>query len=288
MLSVRCRVGAVSRLGRPARVPYNPPAKADRQSAAAVCRVTITIDGPAGSGKSTAARKVAARLGIPYLDTGAMYRVVTLAALERGVDLGDEAALTELARTADFALDPGPTHIRVTLDGRDVTEEIRSMRVNDHTRFIAASPGVRKLLIEKQREIGARLGSMVTEGRDQGTAAFPDAELKFFLDAAIEKRAERRLHELRADGEEVTAQQVLENLAERDRTDAGRAVAPLRRPPDAIEIDTTHLSIGEVVDTIIGHIERAGLLERRADARSAGASSAQAAAGGAGHRDSKS
>ncbi len=161
----------------------------------------ITIDGPAGSGKSTTARKLAAHLGIPYLDTGAMYRVVTLAALEDGVDLHEEAALTALAARDDYQLDPGPTHIRVSLRGRDVTEEIRSMRVSEHTRFIAASPGVRRILIDKQREIARRLGSLVTEGRDQGTAAFPDADAKFFLDADRSKRAERRLHDLRADGE---------------------------------------------------------------------------------------
>jgi cytidylate kinase len=223
--------------------------------------VIVTIDGPAGSGKSTAARKLAARLGIPYLDTGAMYRVVTLAALEDGADLRDDDALAALADRSDYQLDLGPTHIRVTLRGRDVTEEVRSMRVNDHTRFIAASPGVRRVLIEKQREIGRRLGAMVTEGRDQGTAAFPKADIKFFLDAAVEKRAERRLHELLADGEDVNLEQVLANLNERDRTDASRPVAPLVKPDDAICIDTTNLTIGEVVDELIRRLERAGLLD---------------------------
>jgi CMP/dCMP kinase len=222
--------------------------------------VIITIDGPAGSGKSTAARKLAARLGIPYLDTGAMYRVVTLAALEKGVDLGDEAALTALAEHEDYRLDLGSTHIRVTLRGRDVTEDIRSMRVNDHTRFIAGSPGVRRVLIARQRAIARQLGTVVTEGRDQGTAAFPDADLKFFLDAAREKRAERRLHELRADGEEVTFEQVLANLDERDRTDSQRAVAPLKIPPGAVQIDTTNLSIAGVVEAIVEQIRAAGLV----------------------------
>lgn len=218
-------------------------------------RVIITIDGPAGSGKSTTARKLAARLGIPYLDTGAMYRVVTLAALEDGVDLHDERALTALAERGEFQLDPGPTHIRVTLRGRDVTEAIRSMRVSEHTRFIAASPGVRRALIARQREIARRLGSLVTEGRDQGTAAFPDADAKFFLDAALEKRAERRLHDLLADGEEVTPEQVLANLDERDRTDSERPVAPLAVTAGAVRIDTTHLSIAEVLDRIAEHLK---------------------------------
>lgn len=219
----------------------------------------ITIDGPAGSGKSTAARKLAARLGIPYLDTGAMYRVVTLAALEDGVDLSDEAALTRVAGAGEFELDPGPTHIRVTLRGRDVTEAIRSMRVNDHTRHIAASPGVRKILIELQRRLGKQLGAMVTEGRDQGSAAFPDADIRFFMDARLEKRAERRFHELLADGEDVTLEQVLANVRERDRTDSERDVAPLVEPQGAIHIDTTDLSIPQVVEQMIAHLRRAGL-----------------------------
>jgi len=219
----------------------------------------ITMDGPAGSGKSTVARKLAARLGVPYLDTGAMYRVVTLAALEDGVDLEDEAALVRVAATAEYDLDCGPTHVRVTLRGRDVTEEIRSMRVADATRHMAESPGVRELLVERQRAIGRRLGSMVTEGRDQGSVAFPDADMKFFVDADVEKRAERRYHELLAEGEQVSLRQVLAAVIRRDRRDEGRAVAPLRRPPDAVYLDTTHASIAEVVERILDHLRAAGL-----------------------------
>lgn len=219
----------------------------------------ITIDGPAGSGKSTTARKLAARLGVPYLDTGAMYRVVTLAALEDELDWSDEQALTALAARGEYELHPGPTHIRVTLRGRDVTEAIRSMRVSEHTRYIASSPGVRRILLEKQREIGRRLGSLVTEGRDQGTAAFPDADLKFFLDADIRTRAERRLNDLRADGEDVTLEQVLANLDERDRTDTQRPVAPLSVPESAIRIDTTNTPLARVLDEILRYVEQAGL-----------------------------
>ncbi len=219
----------------------------------------ITIDGPAGSGKSTAARKLAARLGIPYLDTGAMYRVVTLAALEAGADLNDEQALTRIAQTADYDLDCGPTHVRVTLDGRDVTEEIRSMRVNEHTRYVAGSPGVRRILVEKQRELGRRLGSMVTEGRDQGSVAFPDADFKFFMDADVEKRAERRLVELLADGEDVTRQEVLANLQKRDRTDSERSVGPLTVPDGAIVIETSNLSIPQVLDRLLDALRKGGV-----------------------------
>lgn len=219
----------------------------------------ITIDGPAGSGKSTAARKLAARLEIPYLDTGAMYRVVTLAALQDQIDLNDEQALTRLAQSACFELDCGPTHVRVTLRGHDVTEEIRSIYVADHTRYIADSPGVRSILVARQREIGRRLGSMVTEGRDQGSIVFPDAEFKFFMDAALRKRAERRYHELLADGEDVTLEQVIAKVAERDRSDAQRAVAPMIAPPGAICIDTTHLTIHQVLEQLLEHLRRGGV-----------------------------
>lgn len=219
----------------------------------------ITIDGPAGSGKSTAARKLAARLGIPYLDTGAMYRVVTLAALEDEIDLHDEQALTRTAAHAEFDLDCGPTHVRVTLGGRDVTEEIRSMRVNEHTRYIAGSPGVRRILVEKQRELGAQLGSMVTEGRDQGSVVFPDADFKFFMDASPEKRAQRRLVELLADGEEVTFEQVLANVEERDRTDSARQVGPLTVPEDAITIETDDLPISQMLDRLLDELREGGV-----------------------------
>jgi cytidylate kinase len=133
------------------------------------------------------------------------------------------------------------------------------MHVSEHTRFIAGSPGVRKLLVEKQREIGRRLGSLVTEGRDQGSVAFPSADFKFFVDAEVEKRAERRYHELLADGEDVTLEQVIENVRERDRTDSQRQVAPLIEPTGAIHIDTSHLSIHQVVDLMLSHLRRAGV-----------------------------
>lgn len=219
----------------------------------------ITIDGPAGSGKSTAARKLAARLEIPYLDTGAMYRVVTLAALDDGVNLSDEAALAQLAATADYELDCGPTHVRVALRGHDVTEQIRSMNVTENTRFIANSAGVRRVLVTKQREIGRRLGSMVTEGRDQGSIVFPDADFKFFLDADVETRAARRYHELLAEGEDVTPDQVRDTLVRRDQNDSRRAVAPLTCPPDATRIDTTHMSLSQVVNQLLDHLSRAGV-----------------------------
>ncbi len=215
----------------------------------------ITIDGPAGSGKSTAARKLAAKLGVAYLDTGAMYRTIAFAALEEGIRLKDEAELIRVARDADIHLDCVPTHTRVTLNGLDVSEAIRSMAVNQATNYVARIQSIRDLLVEKQRAIGRKLGSLVTEGRDQGSVVFPNADFKFFLDAAIEKRALRRYQELSADGEEASYELILENLQERDGNDQ-RQWAPLLEPTTAIHIDTTNISIHEVVERLLEEIHR--------------------------------
>jgi cytidylate kinase len=222
----------------------------------------ITIDGPAGSGKSTAARKLAARLGIAYLDTGAMYRALALAALNNALRLNDEGALVELARRSSIELDCGPTFTRVTLDGADVSEAIRSMAVNEATSFIARIPRVRQLLVEKQRQIGAQLGSLVSEGRDQGSVVFPDADAKFFLHASIEKRATRRFQELVADGEEASFEEILDNLRKRDGNDEAQW-APLLEPASAIHIDTTNMSIHEVVERLLEEVRRRRLCEAR-------------------------
>ena len=215
----------------------------------------ITIDGPAGSGKSTAARKLAAALEIPYLDTGAMYRAITLKALDEGTPLDAPNALVELARQTEIRLDCGPTHVRVIMDGHDVSEAIRSMRVNNATSAISRVPGVRKVLIEKQRKIGKDLKTLVTEGRDQGSVVFPDADVRFVLDATDVKRAERRYHDLLADGEEIALEQVLENIRQRDNTDQSQW-APLLEPGAAIQIDTTDMTIAQVVDRLRREIER--------------------------------
>jgi cytidylate kinase len=222
----------------------------------------ITIDGPAGSGKSTAARKLAAQLGIAYLDTGAMYRAIAFAALRSASRLKDEAAMIDLAAKSDISVDCGPTHTRVTLDGIDVSEAIRSMAVNQATGFVAKIPAIREKLVEKQREIGRKLGSLVTEGRDQGSVVFPDADLKFFLDASMEKRSMRRYQELIADGEEASYEMIIENLRERDGNDQHQW-APLLEPTTAIHIDTTQMTIHEVVERLLEEVRRKGLLPRR-------------------------
>jgi cytidylate kinase len=215
----------------------------------------ITIDGPAGSGKSTAARKLAAALEIPYLDTGAMYRAVTLKALNTCAPITDPSCLAAVAREADIQLDCKPTHVRVIMDGHDVSEAIRSMHVSEHTSQVARVPAIRQILIDKQREIAARLGSLVTEGRDQGSVVFPDADARFLLLASDAKRAERRYHEMLAEGEEVVFEDVLDNIRRRDVNDQVEW-KPLLVPGEAIVIDTTHMTIAEVVEKMRAEIDR--------------------------------
>ena len=211
----------------------------------------VTIDGPAGSGKSTAARELAKALGIAYLDTGATYRAVTLCALRRKLDLRDETALAALAGTIDLKLLPQPDGVRVLLEGQDVSRDIRSADVTDHSHFAARSPAVRAVLVELQRRIGRQLGSFVTEGRDQGSVVFPDADWRFYLDASPEVRARRRCDEMRADGQDVKFADVLEAIVQRDGRDRSRAVAPLVKPAGAVEIDTSELTIPQVVAQLL-------------------------------------
>ncbi|MCS7304357.1 MAG: (d)CMP kinase [Thermoguttaceae bacterium] len=205
----------------------------------------VTIDGPAGAGKSTVAKALAHRLGFAYLDTGAMYRAVALAALQRGVDWTQPEALAHLAHQIqiDFQND------RVFLDGQDVTEAIRDWQITQITPYVADNPQVRRRLIQLQRH-WARGRNIVTEGRDQGTLAFPEAECKFFLTASPEERARRRLRELQARGLSATFEQVLADQQRRDQEDANRPFGRLARAPDAVEVATDGLSIDEVVDRL--------------------------------------
>jgi CMP/dCMP kinase len=202
-------------------------------------RPIIAIDGPAGAGKTTAARNLADKLGLVYLDTGATFRAVALKALRTGVALDDEAALVVLARGSDIAFD-GERFERILLDGEDVSRRIREQEVAIASSRIAVHPLLRSLLVKLWRRIGAR-GGVVLEGRDIGTEVFPNADLKFFLDAQKDERAKRRYQE-RAEGKGPSLESVQRELAERDGTDRNRAHSPLRRAEDAILIDTTHLS----------------------------------------------
>jgi cytidylate kinase len=203
----------------------------------------ITIDGPAGAGKSTAAKTLARRLDFEFLDTGAMYRAVALAALRGGINLRDQEALSRLLDGLRLELPPG----RVVLGGEDVSAAIRSVEVTAASGPVADSPVVRRRLVEMQRAIAANR-DMVSEGRDQGTIVFPDAACKFFLVADPVERARRRQREMTARGETVDLAALLAAIEARDRRDAARDLAPMKPAPDALVLDSTHLTIEQVVD----------------------------------------
>jgi pantoate ligase/cytidylate kinase len=212
----------------------------------------IAIDGPAGAGKSTVTRALARRLGLLYLDTGAMYRAVTWWVLQQGVDPASEEAVAPLLHDLDLQLSAaGDGDQRVSLNGRDVSEAIRSPEVTAQVSAVAAHPCVREALTRQQRLLGAR-GGLVAEGRDIGTAVFPDAECKVFLTATAAERARRRAEDLRQRGYAVPPLEELEaSIAERDRLDSSRAVAPLRQAEDAAELVTDGLSIEAVIEALV-------------------------------------
>lgn len=212
----------------------------------------VAVDGPVGSGKSTVARRVAARLGYVYLDTGAMYRAVGLLATEAGVALDDEEAVVALARSAGLSFGGDG---RLFAGERDVSDAIRTLEMGAAASRVSALPGVRGLLVEEQRRLAGDT-DIVMEGRDIGTNVFPDAAVKVYLTARPDVRAARRAAELRAKGDEVDEAQVLAALLVRDRRDSTRAVAPLRRAADAVELDTSGLTLDEVVEAVAGIARR--------------------------------
>jgi cytidylate kinase len=216
--------------------------------------VIITIDGPAGSGKSAAALKLAGQLAIPHLDTGAMYRAVALDALENDI-LKDPDRIAQRCRHLDLDFDWSRTPAAIHLNGRDVSEAIRQPRVTEITWTAADNPWVREELVGRQRAIGQKAGSLVTEGRDQGTIVFPHADFKFYLNAHPEERARRRIAQLAQKGISVELNDVLQQIIQRDMRDQVRAFGPLARPEDAIELDTTDLTLDETVDEMIRHIQ---------------------------------
>ncbi len=217
--------------------------------------LVITLDGPAGAGKSTVAKGLARRLGISYLDTGAMYRALTLKALRLKVNLEDEGALTDLAKKTviDFKESPDGS-MNVTLDGQDVAQDIRSSEVTNNTFYPARTAGVRELMVKWQRDIASRR-SLVTDGRDQGTVVFPQANYKFYVDADFEERAMRRLKELQAAGKQVNIEDLKKDMHERDQKDFTRAVGPLKKADDAITIDSSGLNVEQSVDVIMKYIK---------------------------------
>ena len=213
----------------------------------------VAIHGPAGAGKSTLARRVAAKLGAVYIDTGAMYRAVAVAALRSNTPLDDAARLEALARHADIRFEPGSS--RVLLDGEDVSEAIRKPEISQASSRVSAIPGVRRALVGKQRKMGVS-ESVVMEGRDIGTVVFPNAPVKIFLDANPDVRAARRVRELEDKGAAPPAAEIAREIRERDQRDSTRADSPLMRAPDAILVDTTALSLDEVERVILEIISK--------------------------------
>ncbi len=215
----------------------------------------IAIDGPAGSGKSSTAKEVARRLNITYLDTGAMYRVITLAALRRGISPSDEEALKELVSETSIEFAGVPPETRVLMNGEDVSEEIRGEEVTANVSDYCAPAVVRSALVEQQRRI-ARDRSVVCEGRDIGTTVFPKADLKIFLTASVEERAARRYRDFAKMGIRKSIEEITEELIKRDRKDASRPVSPFSKADDAIELDTTGMSLEEQVEMVIELVKK--------------------------------
>ena len=210
----------------------------------------VAIDGPAGAGKSTVARQLAARLGVGYLNTGAMYRALSLLALDEGVPADDGAALAELVRTHRIGLQPGPTGERVMLDGRDVSDAVREPRVTSVVSEVAAHGAVRREIVALQRAVLAN-GEWVADGRDIGSVVCPDADVKVYLTADPQVRARRRHEELVLAGADVAMDEVLRQVVERDRADSTRAESPLVVPDGAVVVDTSGLTVPAVVDRLM-------------------------------------
>ncbi len=213
-------------------------------------RLTIAIDGPSGAGKSTVAKALAKRLGYAYIDTGAMYRTVALKARESGILTEDDDALYLWVSSVDMTFVSKGEETHVFCCGEDITEAIRSPEISQLASDISKKKGVRKALVEKQREMG-RGGGIVLEGRDIGTVVFPDADVKFYLDARTEERARRRFHELIEKGIKADLEGTLEEMVRRDRNDMKRDLAPLKKAEDAVGVDSTEKSAEEVVEEMV-------------------------------------
>ncbi|HEY0323314.1 MAG TPA: (d)CMP kinase [Pyrinomonadaceae bacterium] len=213
----------------------------------------IAIDGPSGAGKSTLGRMIARELGYLYIDTGAMYRAVALAVLESNVSLNDAQAVAAVAESADIKLEGDPDSLRVSLNGRDVSEEIRTEEVSHASSVISTIPEVRRTLVERQRKMGKR-GRVVLDGRDIGTVVFPDADIKFFLTAQPQERATRRFKEDRLRERDVTFEETLTDINTRDQRDSTREDSPLAIADQAVVIDSTDLSIEEVGERMLAVI----------------------------------
>lgn len=229
-------------------------------SDASTTPLVVTIDGPAGTGKSTVARRVAEALGLEVLDTGAMYRAASLVAVQAGIDPSDEAAVLAALDRHPVDVDTSVSPFVTTIDGEDPGDAIRAADVEAVVSIVAALSGVRARLVDLQRSVGARSPRLVTEGRDQGSVVFPDATVRFYLTASAETRADRRVTQIRERGDEADRTSILAGIESRDRLDASRRDAPLVRPEGAVVVDTDRLALDDVVERLLDEIRRrAGL-----------------------------
>ena len=217
-------------------------------------QIVVTIDGPAGAGKTTVSRILAKRLGYKYIDTGALYRGVALSVKESGINPEDKDALSDLCGKLDLKFENNESGLRLMLNGADVSQQIRTPEITMLASAVSAKPVVRQFLLDVQRRLGKEKGA-VFEGRDMGTVVFPEAEVKFFLDASLTQRTHRRYLELKSDSK-VTIQQVETDMRKRDHNDSTRNLAPLKPAKDAIIMDSSKISADQVVEKMLSHIEK--------------------------------
>ena len=217
----------------------------------------ITVDGPSGAGKGTLCHALAEKLKADFLDSGAIYRITALAAVKKGISLDDEVALAQLGRQLDIRFEPKNGEVNVILDGENVGDQIRTAEAGQNASKVAALPQVRAALLQRQRDFASSKG-LVADGRDMGTIVFPEAQIKLFLDASAEERAKRRVKQLQFKGFNANFDKILDEIRERDYRDRNRAVAPLVPAKDALVLDSTHLSISEVINQALEYISSKG------------------------------
>lgn len=216
--------------------------------------IVITVDGPSGAGKGTLCHALAEKLQFDFLDSGAIYRILALAAIKKGIDLNDEPALAELGRNLDVKFVPENGEISVILDGENVGDQIRTAQAGQNASKIAIFPLVREALLQRQRDFSSERG-LVADGRDMGTIVFPNAQIKLFLDASAEERTKRRVKQLQEKGFNANFDEILAEIKERDFRDRNRSVAPLIPAKDALVLDSTHLSIEQVIEQALAYID---------------------------------
>lgn len=218
----------------------------------------ITVDGPSGAGKGTLCHALAEKLKADFLDSGAIYRIAALAAVKKGISLDDEVALAQLGRQLDIRFEPKNGEVNVILDGENVGDQIRTAEAGQNASKVAALPQVRAALLQRQRDFASANG-LVADGRDMGTVVFPNAQVKLFLDASAEERTKRRVKQLQEKGFNANFDDILAEIKERDFRDRNREVAPLVPAADALLLDSTHLSIDEVIAQALGYISSKGI-----------------------------